>query len=223
MKKSSDLGAGARLLFGLAFIAAGVMPMLAAFDIGPLRQADINGPPWLGFAAGGVFVAAGAVVALDKDLPWLRDVLVLSILVGMAAIINWIAFGVGERVCSGGFSFGFFGADSDLAGLGCRIPFGFGALITNAMVLFFMVEMLQKRLGGPPLLTKTKKMAEWLIILSLSPLLIVMVLVLAMRAGGGILLTRLKTGAWPHNENFIARQREKGLLRRFGKPPAEKE
>jgi hypothetical protein len=44
-----------RVVFGLLFVGVGIFPMLASFDIGPLRSTDINGPPWLGLVAGGVF------------------------------------------------------------------------------------------------------------------------------------------------------------------------
>lgn len=33
-----------RLWLGLAFVAFGIVPMLATFDIGPLGTKDINGP-----------------------------------------------------------------------------------------------------------------------------------------------------------------------------------
>jgi hypothetical protein len=43
---------------GLAFAAAGVFPILAALDVGgPLRADSIHGPPWIGVAAGSVFLA----------------------------------------------------------------------------------------------------------------------------------------------------------------------
>jgi len=49
-----------RVLLGLLCLAGGAVPMLAAFDLGPLDSSAINGPPWLGFLAGAVFVAGGS-------------------------------------------------------------------------------------------------------------------------------------------------------------------
>lgn len=115
MKRTQQLTPGAGLVIGLLFVACGVPPMLAAFDLGPLSAQDINGPPWLGFAAGGSFAAAGLAPIL---LPW-----IIILLLGSAL---------------------------------------------------------------------------------------------------GAIKTRLITGAWPRNEEFIARQKAKGLLGRFGnKPPAD--
>lgn len=58
-----------RFWFGLTFVAFGIMPMLATFDIGRLGTDDINGPPWLGLATGGVFVAAGLAVMAGPERP----------------------------------------------------------------------------------------------------------------------------------------------------------
>ena len=58
----------ARIALGLLCIAGGVMPVLASFDLGPLDRSAINGPPWLGFLAGAVFIAAGIAVMLGERL-----------------------------------------------------------------------------------------------------------------------------------------------------------
>ena len=127
------------------------MPMLAAFDIGPIGIEKINGPPWLGFVSGGIFVAAGLLVILGKKAPPLLKHLLALLLVGsMAAIANWIAFGVGDRVCSGSISFLGFFSDGQYADLECRIPFGFGAIILNAFLVYVFCYFLQRSQGGPP-------------------------------------------------------------------------
>ena len=69
MKRTQQLRPGAVLLVGLVFLAAGILPMLAAFDIGPLGREDINGPPWLGFVAGGIFSTAGLAVMAGPRSP----------------------------------------------------------------------------------------------------------------------------------------------------------
>ena len=211
----------AALVVGLVFVASGVFPMLAAFDIGPLSQEDINGPPWLGFAAGGVFAAAGLAVMAGSYSALAARLFGLLSLAGLAMMGNWIAFGAGERACSGGISLSFMWSEGDFSGLGCRIPFGLGALITDAFLGYMVIATLQKALGGPPRLARLLKVSEWLIVASISPF----ILLLAVIGIGGAVLVALKerviTGVWPRNEEFIARQKARGLLGRFGrKPPA---
>ncbi|MCX7146713.1 MAG: hypothetical protein NT042_11045 [Sulfuritalea sp.] len=104
MNPPQQLTPRAALLVGLVFVASGMFPMLAAFDIGPLRQEDINGPPWLGFAAGGVFTAAGLAVMAGPRSSLATSLFGLLSLAGLAMLGNWIAFGAGERACSGSIS-----------------------------------------------------------------------------------------------------------------------
>ncbi|MEZ5559965.1 MAG: hypothetical protein R3E86_15645 [Pseudomonadales bacterium] len=204
MPADKPLTPRSRLVFGALFVAFGVFPMLAAFDIGPLGTEDINGPAWLGFAAGGVFAAGGlAVIAGRSPLASLFTLLVLA---GFVAIANWIAFGVGERVC-GVSILGFaFSSSGDLSGLGCRVPFGLAALMVNGVFGLAAVSSLQKLLGGPPRLARTLKVAEWALLLVLAPVLVPLLGVLVIRSAADALKTRLTTGAWPRNEAFIRRQ-----------------
>jgi len=219
MNQPQKLSSGAAILFGLVFVAAGILPMLAAFDIGPLGQDDINGPPWLGFVAGGIFTSAGLAVIAGPRSPLLNSLFATLALAGLAAIGSWIAFGVGERACSGSISLPWLWSESGLSGLACRIPFGLGAMITDAFLCYAILSTLQKALGGPPRLARLLKAAEWLILASLAPFLLLLVIILIVRGGLGAMKTRWATGAWPRNEEFIARQKAKGLLQRFGQKP----
>ena len=222
MARQQQLSPGAALLIGLVFIAAGVLPMLGAFDIGPLGRADIDGPPWLAFVAGGIFVAAGLAVIAGPQAPLANGLFRILALAGLAAIGNWIAFGAGKRVCSGSISLPWLWSESDLSGLACRIPFGLGALITDAFLCYMAVSLLQKALGGPPRLARLLKAAEWLILASLAPFLLLLLVIALLSGAAGAVKTRLTTGAWPRNEGFIARQKAKELPGRFGKkPPAD--
>jgi hypothetical protein len=216
-----QLTPGAAHLLGLLLIAAGILPMLAAFDVGPLRQEDINGPPWIGFVAGGIFAAGGAALIAGPQAPLVGGLFGILATAGLAAIGNWIAFGAGERACSGSISLPWLWGTAELSGLACRLPFGVGALIVDAFVCYATIALLQKALGGPPRLARLLKFAEWLIVASLAPF-IVLLLVMALVGGvGSAIRSRWTTGAWPRNEEFIARQRAKGLLDRLGsKPPA---
>ncbi len=222
MKPTQIRRSGAPALLGLIFVATGILPMLAAFDIGPLGREDINGPPWLGFAAGGSFVAAGLAVMAGPRASVLNGLFAVLALAGLAAVGNWVAFGAGERACSGSISLPWAWGAGDFTGLGCRIPFGFGALITNAFLCWMSVSVLQKAMGGPPRLARLLKAAEWLILASLAPILLMLLVALLVSAAAGALKARWTTGAWPHNDAFIARQKAKGLLRGFGqKPPGD--
>ncbi|MCF8199209.1 MAG: hypothetical protein K9J42_10610, partial [Sulfuritalea sp.] len=211
------------LVLGLILCAGSLIPMLAAFDIGPLGTDDINGPPWLGFVAAGVFFVAGLALIVGPAAPLVNSVLGILVVAGLAAIGNWIAFGLGGRACGGSISLPWLWGEGDLSGLACRIPFGFGAMIMDAVVCFVGVSTLQKALGGPPRLDRLLKLTETLVLLSLSPLLLVLVIILVWNAGIDAVKIRWKTGAWPRNEEFIARQQAKGFLKRFGlKSPPDK-
>ncbi|MDO8787854.1 MAG: hypothetical protein Q7J42_07270 [Sulfuritalea sp.] len=219
MKQPQALGPGASLLVGLVFVAAGILPMLAAFDIGPLGRDDINGPPWLGFAAGGIFTAAGLAVIAGPASPLANGLFAFLALAGLASIGNWIAFGAGDRACAGSVSLPWLWSESDFTGLACRFPFGLGALIMDALLCYAGVAALQKALGGPPRLARLLKLAEWLILASLAPFLLLLLVITLLSGAPAALKTRWTTGAWPRNEEFIARQKARGLLRGFGQRP----
>lgn len=216
MKPTPALTPGASLLFGLLFVASGIFPMLAAFDIGPLDRADIQGPPWLGFVAGGTFVAAGLAIIAGPRAALANSLFAILALAGLAALGNWVAFGAGARACSGSLALPWLWGEGDFSGLACRIPFGLGAAITDAFLAWMIVATLQQALGGPPRLARLRKAAEWLILASLLPLLLPLLLVLLVGVALGALRTRLVSGAWPRNEGFVAQQKARGLLRGFG-------
>ena len=123
-----QLTPGTAHLLGLLLIAAGILPMLAAFDVGPLRQEDINGPPWIGFVAGGIFAAGGAALIAGPQAPLAGGLFGVLAAAGLAAIGNWVAFGAGERACAGSNSLPWLSGAADVSGLACRLPFGFCAV-----------------------------------------------------------------------------------------------
>jgi hypothetical protein len=63
------------------------------------------------------------------------------------------------------------------------------------------------------------KAAEWLILASLAPILLLLLVMAISSAAVAAVKTRWTTGAWPRNEEFIARQKARGLLERFGRKP----
>jgi hypothetical protein len=222
MPRSNQLSPGAAHLVGLLFIVSGLFPMLAAFDVGPLRAGDINGPPWLGIAAGGCFAAAGCAIIAGPQSPLVARLFGILALLGLVAIGNWVAFGAGERICGGSFSLAWVGGGGDLGGLACRIPFGVGALITDAFLCLMVATTLQQVLGGPPRLARLVGAAQWLILASLLPILLPM-LAFGLAAGAlGAIKTRFVTGAWPRNEEFIARRQANGWLKKIRRTPSDR-
>ncbi|WP_119302566.1 hypothetical protein [Dongia deserti] len=199
-----------RILIAFICIASGVVPMLAAFDLGPLDSSAINGPRWLGFLAGAVFVAAGIALVLGERLQ--RSVLAsgfFALVIGsFAAIGNWIAFGPGPRECTiamAGFLLDSYWANA----IACRAGFGIGALLLDGIVLWMIAASLRTILGPGALPTFVEKVGVTLMLLVLAPILLPMLLF----GIGRILLesfaTWRATGRWPRNEAFIRRMKAK--------------
>jgi hypothetical protein len=200
-------------LAGLLFLLFGLLPVLGFFGIGPLTSDQVNGPPWLGLAAGGIFVAAGLALMLGNRAERLTEVLALAIIGGLASIGNWIAFGAGERVCGGSISLPFIANTGEFSDLACRLPFGFGAMVVNAILLLAMANLLRKTLGGPPKAAGLIKLSQWLLLVALTPLLLPLLLLLVAQSILESVRTRLVTGAWPRNGSFLRRMSRKAKLR----------
>lgn len=194
-----------RVLLALAMGAFGAVLALATFDIGPLGPDDIQRHAWLGIACGGVFIAGGLALLAGQQRPVLNGFFAILVLIGLASIGNWIAFGVGERTCGASIVFW----QGELTGLGCRVPFGIGALIVNAVTVLFTIVAVQTALGGPPKLARIRRAGEILVFISLAPILVPIFVVMIVSMFLSALKTRLASGQWPRNENFIARQRAK--------------
>lgn len=127
---------------------SGVLPILAAFDVGPFKEGK-HAPDWVLGAAGGLFLFAGLFIwtagsALGKVV---ATVLPVAMFGGFAAIANWVAFGAGPRECSASIS-GFGGAFGYGAGdLECRIAFGIGAMLLNGALLMLAGHLLGHAFG----------------------------------------------------------------------------
>lgn len=201
----------ARIVFGLIAIASGLIPLLAAFDLGPLDHGAINGPRWLGALAGAIFIAAGGALLIGERLRQspLSHGLFALMLGAFAAIANWIAFGPGPRACAielGGLVFEGGGMASEIA---CRAGFGIGALLLDGFVLWIIARALRTLAGPGAPADAIEKVAIALLLLALAPIILPMLLV----GIGGILLksvaTWRATGRWPRNKDFIRRMKAK--------------
>ncbi|OIO58887.1 MAG: hypothetical protein COX57_07735 [Alphaproteobacteria bacterium CG_4_10_14_0_2_um_filter_63_37] len=210
---NAPMSLGLRLFLSLFTMAMGAIPILSAFDLGPVGAAQINGPAWMGLAAGSVFVAAGLAV-LAHGTRW-ANLFVFPILLGLAAMATWIGFGPGARACDGGLSVLGFVLESGSSGWICRVPFGYGAIVIDAVLLFFMLTGLQKLTGDPERWSWLGKAGEGAIWIAVAPLILVVLVPLIVLGLWEALTLRMKTGQWPRNEGFIRKQRAQGLLQRL--------
>lgn len=211
MTDSRPLSPIARLALALLCVAAGALPMLAAFDVGPLRARDINGPPWLGVAAGGVFVLAGLMLLAGERLRGhpLSWVLTFLVFAAFAAIGNWIAFGPGSRECSGSFTAFLFTRTRAAAEWECRIAFGIGACIMNGVLLWMMAHALGRLAGPGRLADGLEKLGKGMLLLGLSPILVPLLLFVLGKSLLEACTEYFRTGQWPRNEAFIARMKRR--------------
>ena len=139
------------VLMGLAFLAAGVMPILISLGVVPGALTE-GTPAWVGMCAGLMFVACGLAVMLDYGLagvgpdgdlkpgtPFAIRLANLTIgltIVGlMTAISGWVAFGPGPRAFSSSLSLPFYAKRWEGGELTGRIAFGAGTIF---MVFMFV-------------------------------------------------------------------------------------
>ena len=200
MSQSEVPSGGARFLMGIAFAAAGIVPILAAFDIGPLHSDSINGPPWIGAVAGGIFLmgavflfAYGATVRY----PWLGSLLALVLVAGFAALGNWIAFGAGTRECSGSFSLAIFTHSRWVGEIECRAAFGIGAMMTNGLAVLILGAGL-KQMGVTGWLPNwLEKIGLALLVIAFAPLVVLFILLSFGKWLVESCWAYLRTGKWP--------------------------
>lgn len=207
----TQLSPTGRIGLGLLLVVGGSIIVMAAFGLGPLSSARVNGPRWLGAAAGGVFLLAGMSVAAGpkwRQHPVSHGLGFLLLLL-LAAMGNWIAFGAGARGCTVAAP-GLVPAEgSHIAGFGCRAAFGVGALAMNGIVLWLLARGMRGALGPGPASGFIDRLGEGLLLVGLAPILIPMVLILALKVLSTILSDRVRNGEWPRNESFIARMKKR--------------
>jgi hypothetical protein len=143
----------AAFLSGAGGVAIGLYFMLAAFGLVP--AGELNGPIWIGVAAGLTFLLGGTAVILQtagganertgelpSDAPrWMRAaqlLLVLAIALCFALIGSWIAIGPGTRHFTGTLPIGVIGG---------RLAFGLGAVIVWLFVVL-VAKRLMRELSG---------------------------------------------------------------------------
>ena len=126
------------LFAGMLFVACGLSTMAGVF----LHPERVNGPVWLGHAAGGAFVLAGvAIFCQERGHRGAFNWLVLGVLLSLFSIGAWVALGPGARVCG----VNFLGVSSSAGGFVCRGAFGVGAASVGAMALWQLVRIMRRR------------------------------------------------------------------------------
>jgi hypothetical protein len=210
MAPPNQLSPIARIALALLCVAAGLIPVLAAFDIGPLDSSAINGPPWLGAVAGGMFILAGLAIATSvaQQSGPLSSCLFAILLAGFASIANWIAFGAAPRQCSIAVAGLLFGADSRGNEIACRAGFGIGAGLIDAVMIWMTAAALRDLFGPGALPRFIEKCGTALFLIALAPILLPVFVWLIGRSALEAYASYRKTGHWPRNESFIARMKK---------------
>jgi len=199
-----------RFVMGALFIAMRLFALLAALDVPPFDQGK-NAPDWVVGLAGTLFALGGIFIWLqgtgwEKSAGALLGILMSA---GLAAIANWVAFGPGERGCTGSLSFAFGFTSHDAGEWECRGAFGIGAVMLDAFVLLAVASQLKTWCGPHKLFALLEKFAWGVLLLALSPLLLLLVVFAVISGGKDALLEKAR--AW------LARRREPG-----GKEPGQR-
>ena len=137
----------AGMAFGGLFFLVGSFVVLIAADIIHADPSSFNAPRWVVGAAGGVFMIAGIMVALQGSFGpggiqtrlylWLQFLFGMGLMVLFSSVFLWVGFGPGEREFSSSTSLG----PVSVSGSGNmsmgRIMFGGGGI----MMIFFTIAI----------------------------------------------------------------------------------
>jgi len=156
---ATPLSPRAAVAVGTAVSGMGVLIVLLAVGIIPGAEASLEAPRWVVATAGLAFVLAGAAVIVgyvvaggatsDGDLPpgtprgvrVTQSLLGLGIIVSLAAVGTWVAFGPGPRSFSVTLPFVGRGPGDETVG---RVAFGIGAVLMWIFLVVFVVVSVQR-------------------------------------------------------------------------------
>lgn len=114
---------------GVAALFAGVGVAMMIFMA--VDQTGLNVPLWVAEAAAASFVFAGVAMAGQVvNWLWLQKLGSIGVVWCLFVPGAWIAFGPDTGSCAGGIGIGMLTAWQEAGNAGCRIAFGFGAVIT---------------------------------------------------------------------------------------------
>jgi hypothetical protein len=139
---------GGAWLFASAFFSAGLAILAVACNWIPVDPATIHAPRWV-VAVGGVAFLAGGFVPMTTRLgpnAWQSQLVGAVVVMALAAVFNWIAFGPGERqftstVSIGGSLVRQHGANETSG----RIVFGIAAVLIDLFLVFVAVRWARGR------------------------------------------------------------------------------
>jgi hypothetical protein len=147
MTTTADLTSRARLVFGLAAVAAGLAPMAFAVGLITPRPGSMRTPEWVVFLAGCTFFLAGCLILLPERWVKTRGFLGVVLLSAFPAVFDWISFGPGERLFTGGFSIGALSASDGSDELTGRVVFGVAAASMSLLALWVWGRWLRSLFG----------------------------------------------------------------------------
>ena len=177
MSDGPQLSSRAKVVVGFLFVLGGIFPVLAALDFPGLNEGK-NAPDWVVGLAGVLFMLGGiAVWARGTSAEKMTsNIAGTAILIGLAAIGNWIAFGAGERACSGGFTAWIFSSEREAGQWECRAAFGIGAAMLDAFILLAFAGLLKSAFGPRPWINLLEKLAWGILLVALSPFLLLLII-----------------------------------------------
>lgn len=187
------------LLIGLFVAIMGLTPMLAALNVIPSPDSSFHAPRWVVFLAGSLFFTVGMWILMQAIVGENRAKVFgaavgFTVLVGLAFLSNWIAFGSGTREgCSGSTSFLGFGSSRAAAEFECRAAFGYGALFLDVIIARGIGWWLgNKAFPGNRAARAVEKVSEWAMLVLLLPLIVLAFLLQGVKTGSERLFNRLR-------------------------------
>ena len=130
---------------GLLVMAMGGFFFGIGLGVVPVPEESIHAPRWVIAAAGLAFLFAGvAVVQQAFQIEKFKYVPGLAIVLALAAVANWVAFGPGDRSGEGTLTVVGIAipVSSDLVG---RIVFGFGAVAIDLLLVVGLVHWFRNK------------------------------------------------------------------------------
>lgn len=141
---------------GAICVGLGLLVVLLAAGVIPSDERRFHAPRWVVSAGGLVFVLVGVALATTSApgaperagrTTW-RSFLLGGAIVGlMGAILNWIAFGPGERRFGGGFALPFVSVSGPASEWSGRVAFGIGAVLVDVFFVWMTARGLRDLLG----------------------------------------------------------------------------
>lgn len=135
-------------LLALPFLLMGGFITGIGMEWFPYDPAKVHAPLWVIAIGGLLFVAGGCAVlsATYTRNEKVQQVFGLAILVGLAIISNWVAFGPGERRFTSSTSFnGAVTSSREVNDRTGRVVFGIGAVVLDFAIIAFMVNARRRR------------------------------------------------------------------------------